>query len=314
MPRFSAFSQHGAQRFSSRKPHGQLIYEDRMRNAGAGKAFSDEWGGLFSAEMYADAMLEGTTRHFLERVGSQFRPTKAVELLPFLEKKFGVVTTRTATIHDRQTAVAAAAKVSRGARRENILAVLTALLGADFLWYYTVPAASATVSSATPGAVGNYPKPGSYGQVIRLTAAALAVGYAVSVPYEYVAGYTEQLKAGQMLWVDGGDLGRAETVTLTGASDTEITAIFAKTHQPGALATSSRAPFLVSNKRHNVIALSSTAVRDPEKRRQVHKQLRKLLRSVSTWTLTEETSSGVAGPFKVGVGKLGITPIGTVAS
>jgi len=69
-------------------------------------------------------------------------------------------------------------------------------------------------------------------------------------------------------------------------------------------------PYWVSSKRHNVIVLKAAAAADPEKRRQVNELLGRMLRGVSTWDIAAESTPGHAGPFKVGEGLLGVTPIG----
>lgn len=313
--RFSAFTGFGHLRFSGRKPYGQEIYEDRVRNRGDGKVWTKEWGSLVSARDYATSMLIANARHFVERAGRQFRPTKAQEVLPVLERQYGLVPTSTATVPERQAELAAAMKISRGARAENVSSVLTDLLGTELIGYVTINTSSAVASSTTPGSVGNYPKAGSLSTVIALTDG-VSTTASQTVPYTYVAGNTARLKAGQTIWVDGGHYGRAETVTLTAVTDTHITATFAKPHDAGTYATSARAPFLASTKRHNYVMLSAAAARNPEKRRKVHRAMRKLVRSVSTWDIVEENSpgSGVAGPFTIGSSEIGIHPIETVAA
>jgi len=72
-------------------------------------------------------------------------------------------------------------------------------------------------------------------------------------------------------------------------------------------------PYWTSSKRHSLVVLTASAAADPEKRRKVHELMGRLARGVSTWDIAAESAPGFAGPFRVGEGRLGMTPIGTVA-
>jgi hypothetical protein len=111
----------------------------------------------------------------------------------------------------------------------------------------------------------------------------------------------------------------AEVVTVTstgislGTTDYRtLTATFTKPHPTGAVLLAGDWPYWHSTKRTALVVLSETAAEDPEARRKVNEQLARQAREVSRWQIAGGSSGG-AGPFKVGVGKLGVTPIGTIA-
>jgi hypothetical protein len=307
MPRLSAFTPFGQLRFSSRTPPAELMFRSMRDSSGGEQNISASFDSLVQAEIYADAIAFARAKLWAERAGSQFRPRKAIELLPKLEKEYGLVPKATARVKERQTEVTAAAKVARGARRENVETVLRELMGDDFLAYLTVSKAEAVVSTATPETVGVWVAPGTPMGVYRATGAVSLLGSPVVVPYVRVAGDTAPLLAGSRVIIDSGDYGRVESVAIEAVTPTQVTATFTKPHNPGVLFSTGRTPHVSSTKRHNIIVLTVTAMNDPEKRRRIERVLRKLLRGVSTWALAETSGTGTAGPFIIGTSRIGRT-------
>src|SRR5262249_11391681 len=87
---------------------------------------------------------------------------------------------------------------------------------------------------------------------------------------------------------------------------------FALAHDDGVFVTTMPYPLWASTKRHALIVLTSAAAADPEKRRRVHNLMRKIARGVSTWSICDGGAGKTNGPFRVGVGRLGVTTIGAV--
>jgi hypothetical protein len=314
MPRFSRFTPFGHLRFSSKPSHGELIYGDMVRSLGDGKNYTKDPESLAMARVYANAMLFARAFYTVERAGSQFRPLRAVELLPTLEREYGIVPEADQTIPERQRILAATARIPRGARRDNVVAVMTELLGADFIAYLTVDKSAAVVSHAAPADVGVYVKPGTPRSVFRTSSAVSILGTPKAVLYAPVVGASPRLTVGDRIVIDAGHLDRIEAVTVLAATTQFVVATFTKPHDPGVLVATGRHPHLMSTKRHDVFVLSSAAVRSGRIRGRVEKILRRLLRGVSTWSLTEETSPGAIGPFTIGESTIGITALeaGTV--
>lgn len=332
MTRFGAFTRFGQARFSSQPTHGERIYHDMVKNLGDGENYSDDFNSLAMARVFSNAMLFGQMLYTVERAGRQFRPSRAVDLLPALESEYGVDPDPTDTVYDRQRTLSAYARVPRGAKRENVLSVLSELLGADFLAYATTPKGDAVISPSdevtvggvpvvaggdpvtvfNPAQVGIYHAPGTPRSVFRFTGPISFVGNPVTVSYEYIAGVSTVPKSGEKIAVDSGNCGRVEVVTLLAATPTTLTAVFGKPHDVGTVAATGRYPLQVTSKRHNLFVLSASAVRSQRKVRKANRLIRRLLRGVSTWAITEKTAPSAAGPFRVASGKIGITTIGSV--
>ncbi len=308
MPRCSAFN---STRFSSRPRHAELIYRQMVSDLGAGQNYSDDFDSLAMARVYANAMTFGRAKEALERAGKQFRPSRVLELLPTFEAEYGITPEVDATIDERRRELAAAMRIARGASRVNVEAVLSEILSDDFVSYSTVDKEDAVQSSDAPEEVGIYVAPGTQRSVYRVLDSIAITGEAVTVAYEYVTGAEEQLRIGDKIVIDSGDFGRCEAVTIAAVAETEdgltFTATFAQPHVSGLLIATGRHPNLVTSKRHNLIVLSESGAVSARVRRRAHRTLRRLLRGISTWSLADSS-----GPFRVGVGRLGVTTIGAV--
>ncbi len=289
--RFSAFAPFGHLRFSARPTHGQCIYGDMVRQLGSGKNYSEEFDSLAMARVYANAMAFARGLYALDRAGNQYRPDRALELLPALERDFGIIPDPGDRLSERRRALAAAMRIARGARRSNVEAVLRDVLGEHFIAYVTTDAEDAILSTEDPTAVGVYAPPGTQRSVFRLLDPVLMPGAPYAVRYESVAGARSELLAGDRVIVDAGDYGRAEAVTIEGVevgSDgaSRIAATFLHPHDRGTVLATGRHPNQATSKRHNVVVLSEEATRVDRLRNKANRALRRLLRGVSTWTLT----------------------------
>lgn len=320
---FSAFNAFGHLRFSSRPPHGEKIYRDTVRALGNGKNYSDDFDSLSMARIYANAMAYARAKYAAERAGSQFIPSRALELLPALEAEYGIIPEDGETITERRTTLAAFMRVARGARRDNVEAVMSELMGADFLAYVTVDKAVAVNSHADPSTVGVYKAPGTSKALFKISSAVSMVGTPVSVFYDPIVIPEGQLipetppyvlLVGERVIIDPGHHDRIEAVTVTAVTiaPRKFTATFTKPHDSGVVVASGRHPHLMSTKRHNLFVLSAAAMTSDKKRRKAHRIIRRLLRAISTWSIAEALTATTAGPFKVNQGKLGRTPIGAI--
>jgi hypothetical protein len=302
LPRPSAFN---STHFSSRPPHGELIYKQMVADLGSGENFSDDFDSIASARIYANAMTFARAKYALERAGSQFRPSRTLELLPALEAEYGIVPEPDATTAERRSELAVAMRIARGANRVNVEEILTALLGDDFVSYETIDAADAVQTAASPEDEGIYVTPGTERSVYTLTDSVLFTGTPVTVGYEFVTGAREELSAGDVIIVDAGNHGRIEPVTITSATASTLTATFTKPHTSGVQMATGRHPYLMSSKRHNVFVLSEDGMASARTQTKANRTIRRMLRGVSTWALTDSTDA-----FTVGEGLLGVTLIG----
>lgn len=300
--KFSAFSYFGAFAFSGKPPKGQAIFE-AMRNSLGGN-YSEENDGHQTARLYAQARMLANALYTLERAKNNANPRKARELLGELEIEWGLFPAADSTVAERCAALAARMLLPRGARRENVEDALSTLLGSDFVEYHEQPASPATGGGS---GVGNFPNPGTPAKRIRiLTGISTGLGAPKTVTFSALdGGDNPKLVVGEKLVVDPGGL--IELVTVTAATASTFAATFNKPHDPSVVATGGYFPYWTSTQRRNLIELSSEAAADPEIRRQVSDILRRVLRGVSTWDIADNS-----GPFKVGVGKIGITTIGAI--
>jgi hypothetical protein len=189
-----------------------------------------------------------------------------LELLPDLEREYGLVPEATATVPQRRADLAVAAWIARGARRSNVEAVLAQLFGAEVVEYITIAIADAVVSTGAPESRGVYARPGTPRMVFRSNAPVTLTGVAVTVQATLAAGDGVAPAVGSRVIVDPSDHGRAEAVTVEAATLTgtalSLTATFTKAHVAGTVLATGRHPSIVTNKRHNVFLMSSAATRN----------------------------------------------------
>jgi len=311
MPRPSAFN---STHFSSRLPHSHLIYLEMVKALGNGENYTEEFNSLAMARVYANARAFGRCKYTLERSGSQFHAKKTLELLPTLEREYGIVPPPGASIEERRSDLTVAMRIARGARVSNVVAVMSELFGADFVAYAPTASADAVDSTADPAAVGLYPQPGTPRSVLRLMSSIVTLNQAITVRAKVLisgTGTVSPLRDGDKFIVDSGSLNRCEAVTATAVvfdgDELRITAVFTKPHTAGVKLATGRHPMLSTTKRHNLLVLSANAAADASQRRRENRAANRTFRGVSTWSVADSS-----GPFRVGVGRLGITTIGAV--
>lgn len=305
MPLLSAFTPCGMLEMADRPSHGQAMYEAMRRNLSPEEGFAIDFDSPQQARLYAQAMVFAAAHYGLERAGNQSVPRKAIESIRILERDYRIIPRAGATLRERQEAIEARMLESRGARRESVEAALAAALGADFVEYRTTPNAERTSLPGLPGDVGNFvlatpPK------VVRFDGAVSILGSPVAVPYTVLLG--ETLQTGDYLCVDvSPSQSRTERVRVTATTTGTFTATFTHPHDSGTEGTTGHAPVWTSNQRHALVVLEASAAQDQERRRAAHETMARVARGPSTWQITDGD-----GPFKVGVGMLGVTPIGTL--
>lgn len=296
MPRFSAFTPFGAFAFSSRPPHGQVIYE-ALRD-GQGNAYDSDFGtSRQQARLYAQAMCLGSARYQLERAGNQGNPSKATEMLPVIEKEYQLVPARSATLDERRATAAARAALSRGARRDAVEEALRLELGDDFVAYETTAQGAQTTWPAgdvAPGQTGNFTRADVPLKLIRLVDAISRTGTPIAVQFELLVGSAPL--PGDVVVVHPDVRGPIEKVTLADVSGSTLTATFTKAHDPGTLARTGLVPAWLSTQRFARISLTTSAARDPEKRRRVNQIMGRIARGVSQWAIVGQAGTARTAP------------------
>lgn len=305
MPVLSAFTPCGMLAMSAQPSHAEAIYEAMRANLSPEQGFATDFDSPQQARLYAQAMVFGAAQYALERAANQAIPRKAIESIRSSEKDARIVPPAGATLRERQLAIETRRLATRGARRENVEAALSAALGSDFVAYRTTPDAERVTVPGLPGTVGNFvlatpPK------VVSFDVGVSVLGSAVTVPYTQLLG--EAIQVGDYLAVDvHPSQTRTERIHVTATGSGTLTAEFVHPHDVGTEATSGHAPVWTSNQRHALIVLTAGAARDPERRRIVDETMARLACAVSVWQVTDGD-----GPFAFGVSEFGVTSFGAL--
>lgn len=307
MPRFSAFSAFGHLRFSQKPPLSQQLYLQMVANLGSGENFSDDFDSIVAARLYANAMAMGRAAGTLERAGNQWQPDRALEGLPTLEREVSRIPDIDETLDERRKQVAARLKIPRGASYPNVVRVFRDVLGDGFVSYEVTPIGSAVLHPTDPAPGGVYVTPGSRKGLFRLATSYLFPGVNVELEYERVSG--DSLREGDKILVDLADSDRMEVMSASSLREEGGRLYFQtqgqRAHQAGTQFLVGRSPTQVSSKRHSLIFVSENVIQSSRLLRIAHETASRVFRGVSTWSICSDL-----GPFRVGVGRLGVTAIG----
>ncbi len=325
MPRFSAFTRFGHLAFSSKPAQSETIYRSIVAGLGGdGKNFRIQPGSRADATAYAQAMGFARARLTLQRAGNQKYAAQVTEMIPVREQEYGLVPGALDTMSQRRAALAQAKLLPLGNAQVVVDNALRALLGADFLAFRTTTKDELVT---WPTSLGDQPQnlqvPTVPRKLFRLLGPVTGPGpqtvrmQQIAVPVSPGSTSNAPL-VGDQLVVDPENDARTEVVTITAvaapvAGQFDIAATYTSAHDGGCTATTQPYPMWASTKRHSLVVLTNAAASDPEKRRKVHEKLAKILRGVSTWSITDGAGGVTGGPFRVGVGRLGITTIGSVS-
>lgn len=333
MPILSAFTPCGMLTMSSLPSHAETIHGALVKSQGEAYRVNGELNVRQDAKLYAQAMGLARAQYALQGAGNQQFAAKAWDLFPVLEAEHGLVPRPSDTLAERRGALAARMLLPGGASQVNVQNALTALLGDDFIAYIPTAVGDEVLY---PTAIGDQPMNLQLPSVLRKLvqiepAVTTGLGFPQSVVYQDLLADPAPdtisavpiLLVGDHVVVGPDDNGNTETVEVEASSvfvidelnyELRFTATFNKPHPAATLCSTMPYPFWASTKRHSLVVLSATAAADAEARRKTNDLMQRIARGVSTWDVAGETSpgSGVAGPFTVGGGLLGITPIGAV--
>lgn len=336
MPLLSAFTPCGMLAMSSKPTHAERFYRAMVGTLTApdGRAsMSVAEGSRMDAFCYASAMAMARTRYLLEHAGHEIQATHVTENLAKREDEYGSVPSDGDTVAARRAVLVARRLLPSGAAQTNVENALSELLGTDFLAYVPTPLGSEVVSPATIAAAPmNLQRAEIPNTLLRLVDAISgnmpasytirvdALDPATSTTTESGSTVTSlRVSVGDKVVVSANTPNMAEVVTITAVGISAgppayrtITATFTKPHVADAVCVVGDWPYWHSTKRLSLVVLTIAAAEDAEKRRKVNDQMQRQARGVSRWQIAGGVT-GSAGPFKVGVGQLGVTPIGTVA-
>lgn len=299
--RFSGFSRFGLLSFSSNPSRAEKIYQQLRANVGT--VYTQGSGYYHDAKLYAWALALGACWAALDRVGVQWSPEKALDMLPVLEREHDLAVGARASLATRRAALATRMLLPAGAALHHVEAGLTALLGSDFIGLELDPAPTSDPADPATYNSGNWPERWDARGVYRLTGPATSV-VTETVGYEAVAPTTRPLIVGDYVVLSGENPDISERVLVQGATSSTITFSHLRAHATGDSVIVGGFPMWRSTQRHAVIQVSATAAVDAEKRRLINDYMSRVARCVSTWDI----SAPSLGPFMVGSSSLSCTP------
>lgn len=325
MPRFSIFTPLGHLRFSRLPAIGKRLFDLGAASLGDSRPGTPKIeranNGFVFAWLYAWSMTLGSVYLLQERAGQQWDPERVTDLLELQERERGSIPQAGWTVGQRRAQLARMRRLIQDISANGVRNALAALLGGAFLAY--VPTAKDDAVN-WPVTLGDSPMllalPSLQRRVATLTSTIASVGSPVTATYtERATGAEWRLSAGDEVVIEPENPDRAERVTLTAAFDTDGSAPYyltftpTKPHATGVCILRAPFPFWAGSKRHSLVILSAEGAEDAESRRLAQWLMERYARATSTWDIAGANDDGVsAGPFTVGGGKLGVTPIGYV--
>ena len=313
----SVFTQCGALEMSGDDPVPQKAYNalvSAYNGTGHGQdQFSMTPGGHIEATVYAKAYAIARAKGALFRAGNQRFGSLAYDLLPSLERDYGVLPGANDTIPVRQANVAAAMLLPNGALPWNVAAQLRAVFGSDFVGYY--PAAQLGDTTVVPASPETSVQVNALPQSVvpkwlRLIDPVVQTGRAWTVSYQNLDTTVPPVLAlvGDSVMVQGENsvLGERVTVTKVGTYTTPagvvqntFTAVFQNAHDAGASVTTMNWPVQWSATRSGLIAVLAGSIGNIVKRTKAHAVMAKVDRGVSQWAIVLATPTGTPGQYTV---------------
>lgn len=325
MPRFSLFTPFGHLRFSRVPAIGKRLFDLGAEALGGGRpgtyAITRADNGRTFAWLYAWAMTLGTVYLLEERAGRQWDPACVTDLLELQERERGSIPQAGWTVDQRQSQLARMRRLIQDVSANGLSGAMTELLGDAFLAYLPTAIADAV---NWPTSLGDSPmllaEPTLPRRVATLLTPISTVGSSVIVNYaEREPGIEWTLTAGDVVVIEPENPDRAELVTLVDAFDSDGSGPYflqltpANPHAAGVSILRAPFPMWAGSKRHSLVILAEADAEDPETRRLAQWLMERYARGTSTWDLAGANAGDLtAGPFTVGGGKIGVTPIGLV--
>lgn len=315
--KFSAFAQFGHLSFTSKPSVHEQFYRAYVANVQG--AFDMTKGTHAEATAFARSKAAARASRTLTRAGNQSDPLKATEILPNLEKDFGVIPGPFQDTPSRRRAVSALEKLPAGGTYLNIRAALQTLLGSDFLAYRLLSGGEVTNYPAAPSGSTevNCVRVDQPAKTLATLDPVAILGSPIWVSYQNLDPTLGEahLNAGDVVMVQPENTGAAEKLIVAAVqgsgSTRQFQATFTKAHDIGSVVTTANWPSMWSTRRFALIVVVAAAAIDPERRRKVDVLMHKMARSVSQWAIVQPTTPGAltVGPFSL-PSPLGAVPLG----
>jgi hypothetical protein len=303
MSQWSNFAPFGEFAFSGSDSESEKIYNAQTK--ALGPAFE---GAVGEAETYADSMCFGAARLQLQAAGAQDDPTQVSYLIDALERDWRVFPSTGDTIGERRAALAFAMAASTGSFTTAVTAGLTALLGSLFVHFRAMDRDildEVSLSSAYPP---HSPLTNTAIKSIIITTAIMPG--AMTVAYTRVLDDGNAILPGEKVVVNPGVNGLEDVVEVTASTPTTFTATFTLPQDANVPARTGPYTRWTSNQRHSLVVVDESVLTNNPLLVKTHEYMRRVMPSVSTWIVCAETIPGIVGPFTVGQGLIGQTPLG----
>lgn len=324
---FSAFTPLDLYQLSGKVPLAQRIY-DSMK-AQHGDQFSLDVGTRQEAFCFATSLAIARAAEKQEEAALQGLVDHVTETLPVFEQQFQLVPAYDETTSARKDALRFANRRPTSAWTYTaILSVLQDMLGSALISYLTTPTAEVV---RYPAAIGDQPmnlqRADVPRKVVRFLDPVSFTGVTVTVRYEPVdvpvnvqSQGSLDLVLGDKLVVEPNVFGVGETIevgTVTPASvqgglpvPASFKAIFANAHTSGCLGFTHPYPSWTSTRRHHLVVVTPAAAQSPTLRARLDRQMRKMVRASSTWSIVQSTDGLTLDTFEQNVSAVSNTSLG----
>jgi hypothetical protein len=293
-------------------------------SGGGGKGGPDLSVGTHAeAKIYAQARGLARAALTMVRANNQYYFSKATEMLPGLEKDYGITPGALDDLTTRRRRGAALEKLFAGGSVPSISSGLRTLLGSAFLGIRSLAPVETVVTPTVPfgSAKLNATNTGSPPKFLKLVDPVLQTGTPVWVTYTNLDATIAETRVtvGAQFMVQPENTALAELVTIAaiqGAGATrQFQATFTNVHDVGANVTNMDWPAQISTQRLLLIVVTAAASIDPNQRRLVDEFMAKAATGVTDWAIVQPTTPGALtiGPFTLGSSPLGAVPIGSLA-
>jgi hypothetical protein len=306
---FGALAPFGLLTFGGKPSPAEAAYRSMAASV---RAFDVTEGTHVDGKLYATAIAIGSVRATLRHARNQRHPLLAVEMLPALERNFGLAPTLAASDGQRRREVAARKLIVRGSSHPALATALRVLLGDDYVDLVSLDGDAYPTDPTTTGA---WQRPEVPSRFFTLLAGASTT--TATFPYASLLGDGANLEVGDVVSVEPERFSRTEAVTITAVNNAATpklaTAAFVRTHDPGA-SIRTHAPAWQSTKRRFIVVVRPAAAVDNETRRRIDRLMQRVVRATTQWSVALESAPHQLGPFTVGQSPIGAVPIGIVST
>lgn len=319
------FAPLGHFKLSAEPAPAEVLFRSGAAAFGAGRpgAFAVRRPERTFAWLYAWAMTLASALVIQEQAAAEWDPRRTYNLIGVNERERGVIPRAGWSIRQRREQLQRARRLIMNVARAGVENELRDLLGDDFRSYRPTPKAEIV---NWPVNLSDQPmylsRPDVPRKVAYLTSPVVTLGSSQIVTIdEHTPSIEWRIMERDVIIIEPDNDARAERVFVEAAGDSDggppytLQITPTKPHPAGSIVYRGPWPLWTGSKRHSLVVLSAAGAADLETRRAANLRMETLARGVSTWDLAGANADDAtkAGPFRVGVGLIGSTPIGEVS-